>query len=251
MAATLAQIWRHPVKGVSAEPLDRVALDAGQPMAFDRRWAIAHGSSAFDSDNPAWVKRRNFVVQAHVPELARTAARFDEATETLTLSHPSHGEVSLQPGRAEGAAALTDWIEPLAGAQQPGPYRIASIPGAHLADMEANYISILSLASLRALSQHAGTEMHVRRFRGNLWLEGLAPWEEESWVGKEIAIGPVRLRVDEPIGRCRATEASPQTGAYDVQTVHLLQKTRGHTEFGVYATVIAGGDLAVGATVEV
>ncbi|MEL7173659.1 MAG: MOSC domain-containing protein, partial [Pseudomonadota bacterium] len=101
----------------------------------------------------------------------------------------------------------------------------------------------------RALGEHLGHPMQVRRFRGNLWLEGLAPWEEEAWVGREIAIGDVRFRVDEPIGRCRATEASPVSGGYDAPTVAGLRKARGHTEFGVYATVIEGGVLAEGAAV--
>ncbi|MEL6773530.1 MAG: hypothetical protein AAFP23_02130, partial [Pseudomonadota bacterium] len=37
-----------------------------------------------------------------------------------------------------------------------------------------------------------------------------------------------------------------RTGRYDVGTVAELRKARGHTEFGVYATVIEGGELAVG-----
>ncbi|MEO1532360.1 MAG: MOSC N-terminal beta barrel domain-containing protein [Pseudomonadota bacterium] len=247
---TLAEIWRHPVKGVSAERIAEVALAAGAPFPHDRCWAIAHGGSAFDAAAPEWVPRRNFVVQAHTPELARTAARYDDAAGQLTLSHPDNGSVTLAPGTAEGDAALTAWIAPIATERQPGPYRAASLPnGQHLSDMPQNYVSILSLASLRALGEHLGHPMQVRRFRGNLWLEGLAPWEEEAWVGREIAIGDVRFRVDEPIGRCRATEASPVSGGYDAPTVAGLRKARGHTEFGVYATVIEGGVLAEGAAV--
>ncbi|MEL6768396.1 MAG: MOSC N-terminal beta barrel domain-containing protein [Pseudomonadota bacterium] len=246
----LAEIWRYPVKGVSAERVASVALAAGAPFPHDRRWAIAHGGSAFDVAAPEWVPRRNFVVQAHTPELARTAARYDETAGQLTLSHPDHGSVTLAPGTAEGDAALTAWIAPIAGERQPGPYRAASLPnGQHLSDMPQNYVSILSLASLRALGEHMGQPMQVRRFRGNLWLEGLAAWEEEEWVGREIALGEVRFRVDEPIGRCRATEASPLSGQYDAPTVAGLRKARGHTEFGVYATVIEGGALAEGAAV--
>ncbi|MEM7498659.1 MAG: MOSC N-terminal beta barrel domain-containing protein [Pseudomonadota bacterium] len=247
MAGQLAEIWRHPVKGVSAERIDQVALAAGAPFPHDRRWAIAHGASAFDPAAPEWVARRNFVVQAHVPELARTEAQYDEEGGFLTLSHPEHGSVTLAPGTEAGDAALTAWIAPVAGERQPGPYRTASLPdGQHLSDMPQNYVSILSLASLRALGDHVGQAMQVRRFRGNLWLEGLGPWQEEEWIGREIAIGEVRFRVDEPIGRCRATEASPVSGRYDAATVATLRKARGHTEFGVYATVIEGGALAIG-----
>ncbi|MEM6679950.1 MAG: MOSC domain-containing protein [Pseudomonadota bacterium] len=247
--AELTQIWRHPIKGVSAERVTALTLGADSPIPHDRAWAIAHGGSDFDAANPAWVPRKNFVVQAHVPELARTATRMDEATGALTLEHPTQAPVTLVPGTAEGDAALTAWIAPLAGERQPGPYRMARLPAAHLSDMPQNYVSILSLSSLRALGEHLGQPMDVRRFRGNLWLEGLWPWQEEEWIGREISIGPVRFRVDEPIGRCRATEAGPETGRYDATTVAGLRKARGHTEFGVYATVIEGGTVSEGDTV--
>lgn len=240
----LAEIWRHPLKGIGAEQVERVTLTAGQALPHDRVWAVAHGASDYDAAAPAWQKRKNFVVQAMTPELARVALVTGEGA--LTLSHPAQSTATVTPGTAEGDAALAAWIEGLAGERQPGPYSVAHVPGQAMTDMPQPYVSILSLASLRALGQHAGAEMHVRRFRGNLWLDGLAPWEEESWIGREIAIGPVRFRIDEPIGRCKATEASPATGRYDVGTVAELRKARGHTEFGVYATVIEGGELAVG-----
>jgi hypothetical protein len=248
--ARLAEIWRHPVKGIGAERLDRASLVAGEAMPHDRVFALAHGASAWDPAAPDWQPRRNFVVQAHVPELARVGAAWDEAAGRLTLDHPDRGAVTLAPGTAEGKATLAEWIAPLAGERQPGPYRIARRPDGAMTDMPQAYVSVLSLASLRALSQRMGVGLHVRRFRGNLWLDGLAPWEEEDWIGREIVVGPpgrpVRLRVDEPIGRCRATEAGPATGRFDAATVAGLREARGHTEFGVYATVIEGGAIAEG-----
>ncbi|MEM6489061.1 MAG: MOSC N-terminal beta barrel domain-containing protein [Pseudomonadota bacterium] len=243
MAARLAEIWRHPIKGVGAERVASVAVAAGQTFPWDRTYAIAHGASDWDPAAPAWIPRRNFVVQARVAELVRAEAALDETSGTLTLSHPAVAPVTLAPGTAEGDAALTGWIGALAGEHQPGPYRIAHLPGQALTDMEPPYVSILSRASLRALGQHLGVSLSVRRFRGNLWLDSLPPWDEESWVGREIAIGPVRLRVDEPIGRCRATEAGP-AGRYDLPTLVGLRQARGHTDFGVYATVLNAGRLS-------
>lgn len=245
MEPHLAGIWRHPLKGIGAEALDSTALEPSRVLPWDRRFAVAHGASAYDPAAPAWVARRNFVVQAHVAQLVRATAALDHASGTVTLAHPDHAPVTLAPGTPEGDAALTAWIEGLAGAHQPGPYRVAEVPGQAMTDMEPPYISLLSRASLRALAQHAGHPMEERRFRGNLWIDGLAPWAEEAWIGREIAIGPVRLRVDEPIGRCRATEAGP-AGRYDHPTVATLRRTRGHTEFGVYATVLTAGTVAVG-----
>ncbi|MEL6197998.1 MAG: MOSC N-terminal beta barrel domain-containing protein [Pseudomonadota bacterium] len=241
----LAEIWRHPLKGIGAERIAKVLLTRGEALPHDRVWALAHGTSDFDPAAPAWEKRKNFVVQAMTPELARVALETG-ADGTLTLSHPAQDSVSVAPGTEAGAAALAAWIEGLAGERQPGPYRVAHVPGRAMTDMPQPYVSILSLASMRALGQHAGAALHIRRFRGNLWLDDLAPWEEEAWIDRELTIGTARLRVDEPIGRCKATEANPATGDYDVPTVAELRRLRGHTEFGVYATVIEGGTIAEG-----
>jgi GTP-binding protein len=50
----------------------------------------------------------------------------------------------------------------------------------------------------------------------------------------------------EPIGRCRATEANPDTGRRDANTLAALEDGWGHTRFGVYAMVRKGGRVAVG-----
>src|SRR6266567_3454289 len=39
-SATIAGIYRYPVKGLSPEPLQRVALGVGQTLPADRRYAI-------------------------------------------------------------------------------------------------------------------------------------------------------------------------------------------------------------------
>ncbi|MEM6548836.1 MAG: MOSC domain-containing protein [Pseudomonadota bacterium] len=242
----LAEIWRHPVKSLGAEQMQQVVLEAGKPMPWDRVWAIAHGASTYDPAAPAWQPRKNFIAQAHVPEVVRIAAQYDEAASALRLTHPRRPDLTVSPGTEAGGAALTDWAAPLAEGQRPGPYVIAHVPGHALADMPDPWVSVLSLASLRALSQHAGQHLDPRRFRGNLWLDGGAAWEEEDWPGEILSIGPVRLRVIERIERCRATEANPAKGTRDIETLQVLRATRGSPEFGIYAEVIEGGKIAVG-----
>ena len=215
-------------------------------MAHDRLWAIAHGGSEWDPEAPAWASAGNFVRVAHVPEFARISAAFDALSGTLRLSHPERPELSIVPGSDAGDAALTEWISPLAQGRRPGPYRVAHVPGGALADVDEPWVSIKSLASLRALGEHLGVTLDPRRFRGNLWLDGLAPWEERGWIGRKITIGAVRLHIEEPVERCRATEANPATGTYDLATVNGLRAVVGEPEFGVYARVIEGGEVAIG-----
>jgi uncharacterized protein YcbX len=241
MTAALAAIRRHPVKSVGWEALDAVELTRGAALPLDRRWAVAHGRSAHDPDAPAWTGPNNFLRVTHSPRLAQVAARWDGSRVTLT--HPEAAPLTADP-QTEGAA-IAAWAGALASEMQPGPYRLASAPAA-MTDVPEPWVAIGNLASLRALGQRMGADLAPERFRANLWLDGLAPWEERGWVGREIAIGPARLRVTEAIVRCAATEASPATGRRDAPVVAALREACGAAEFAVYAEVVEGGRVAPG-----
>jgi uncharacterized protein YcbX len=48
----------------------------------------------------------------------------------------------------------------------------------------------------------------VRRFRPNIVVSGCPAWAEFGWVGKQIKIGGVVMRVLEPTVRCPATQVT-------------------------------------------
>ena len=51
--------------------------------------------------------------------------------------------------------------------------------------------------------------------------------------------------------RCEATNVDPATGARDMAIPAHLQRTWGHQDFGIYAKVVTGGEIATGAPVTV
>jgi hypothetical protein len=51
-SAGVVAIYRHPVKGLSGEKMDRVVLTPGECLPHDRRFAIALGSTRFDPEHP-------------------------------------------------------------------------------------------------------------------------------------------------------------------------------------------------------
>ena len=242
MSLTLAALWRHPVKSLGCEALDRVTLTPGATLPLDRTWALAHAASAFDFAAPGWVHCRNFLRVTHAPALAQVRAAWEDGR--LTLTGPGVAPLTADPDSAEGADAIAHWAEAFAEGGRPGPYRLARAPQA-MTDSDFASVAVLSLASLRALSQRVGRALDPRRFRGNLWLEGAAPWEEAEWVGRTLAVGAARLRVREPIWRCVATEANPDTGRRDAAVLEGLREATGDTAFGLYAEVVEGGEIAV------
>ena len=242
--ARLEEISRNPVKGLRQEVLQSALLTAGRPLGWDRVWAITHGNSEFDEDNPVWVKPKNHVIQSTNPALAQITCRYNEAAGALTLAHPDLGEVTANPA-AEGQR-IADWIAPIAGPSGPPPYRIVSVPGGNLHDFEDTHISIGNLASLRALEEMAGVALDRIRFRMNLWIDGAAPWEEFDWDGGEITIGAARFRITDRVKRCNATNADPATGQRNTEIPKLLHQRFGHMDFGMYAQVSHGGEITIG-----
>src|SRR5437868_2241319 len=85
--STIAAIYRYPVKGLSAERLDRVVLTPGKCLPHDRRFAIALPSTSFDPARPEWLSKTHFVMLMRDEALARLSTRFDDARGELTIEH--------------------------------------------------------------------------------------------------------------------------------------------------------------------
>ena len=246
MTRTLAEIWRHPIKSHGRESLSDVFLEAGKTMPWDRAWAIAHESAK--TDGLDWAPCANFSRVAKAPELMAINAEFDASTETVTLTHPRREPLTCHPEK--NADKLLDWVMPLVPADRALPARIIRVPERGMTDTDFPSISINNKSSHRAVEQRVGQPLDIRRWRGNLWLDGLGPWEEFEWVGKSIRIGEVEFRVEERIQRCLATTANPETGKRDVDTLGALQSWD-HQDFGIYAVVTQSGKIQVGDHVEI
>jgi uncharacterized protein YcbX len=246
MTARLTQIVRHPVKSVGFETLTHAALEPGAALPFDRHWAIAHAAAKFGAAPTGWASKMNFLRGWAEPALMAVSCTFDPETGALTLHHPKARTVTLHPGTPQGDAALIDWVRPLWPDTRPAPAHVVHVPGQAMTDSAEPFVAILNHASNRALGQRMGRDLSIHRWRGNLWLDGLAPWEEFDLIGRDITIGSVRLRVDDRITRCRATAANPDTGALDADTLGALQDGYGHQDFGVFATVLTGGTIRPG-----
>lgn len=245
--ARVAHLWRHPIKGHGFEAVAETVLSPGRTMPWDRVWAIAHAAARIAPDDPAWAPSVNFAQGAKSPKLMAIRATVDEAAGRVRLTHPEAAPIEVDPDDANDRARLIAWATPLADAARALPAFVTRAANG-MTDSTFPSVSILSLSSLRALSERIGRPLAMQRFRANVWLEGLDPWAEWGWLGRNIRLGQATLRVRERIKRCRATTVDPDTGRTDVDTLGALKAGWGHTDFGLYAEVITGGRVAVGDT---
>ncbi|MBW6506114.1 MAG: MOSC domain-containing protein [Rhodobacteraceae bacterium] len=249
MTALLAHILRHPIKSVGVEEVERAPLTEARALAFDRRWAVAHAAAKFQGQPQAWQPKMNFLRGVAGPELMAVTAAC--AGDRVTLYHPRAGTITLDMGLAADHARLIGWLTPLWPDGRPAPRHVVEVPGQALADWPDPFLSLLSLSSLAELARHAGRALHINRWRGNLWVDGWAALRERALLGQRIRVGAATLEIVQPITRCRATCVNPETGAEDCDTLAALESLWGHRDFGVYARVLTGGDIARGDAVEV
>jgi hypothetical protein len=240
-------IARYPVKGLGPEYLTRAALAANGTFSFDRVFAIAHGSTQFDSEEPEFLGKSHFLMLMKNPRLAAIELKYSGDSGRLVLRTPDGGQFDGDPGDSADRQALEALLDEFIGNEsRGGPPRLVSAKGHRFFDMDANYVSLLNLASVEAVGKALNVAVDPLRFRANLQVSGLEPWAERDLVGAELASGDVRFRVAAPITRCKAICANPDTAEYDLDIPYELTRRFGGNRMGLYLEVVEGGEIGVG-----
>jgi uncharacterized protein len=242
----IASLYRYPVKGLSPEPLPRVALGVGQTLPADRRYAIENGPSGFDPAAPAWMPKSYFLMLMRNERLAGLRSHFEDNTHLLTIRENGRVVARGDLETAEGRAAIEAFFATNFGGELKGPPKVISGGGHSFSDVAKKVVSIINLGSLAAIEAVVGLPVHPLRFRANLYVSGWPPWHEFELLGQTLAIGDARLRIVKRITRCAAINVDPETAARDLDIPPTMMRRLGHAECGIYAEVIAGGTIGVG-----
>ncbi|NBS45371.1 MAG: MOSC domain-containing protein, partial [Acetobacteraceae bacterium] len=112
----IEKIYRYPVKGLSAEAMEAVALTPGEMLPHDRRFALAQGDAPFDVAAPRWLSKRNFGCLMANERLALLHTAFDPHEGSLAIRAPGAapflGDTRTDAGKAAIAAYLTAFLGP-------------------------------------------------------------------------------------------------------------------------------------------
>lgn len=110
-------------------------------------------------------------------------------------------------------------------------------------------VTIVAASSLADLAERAGVPVEPGRFRATLVVDtDAAPYAEEGWLGREVAVGSAVVRIGGPIPRCAVIDVDPITGQRGSGLLRTLAAYRPRTSagepcFGVYAEVVAPGTV--------
>jgi uncharacterized protein YcbX len=215
-------LWRYPVKSVRGEEQDVLVIDQ-RGVAGDRLYAVRTVDGKFGSGKSTRRFRK-------LDGLLELQAAYDCATPMITF--PDGTMVSGDdPAIHE---RLSSWVgQPVTLAREE-----------EISHFDDSPLHLVTTAGLRTLGLEA---RDTQRFRPNIVVDvpGYG-FVEDGWIGREVAIGDVRLKITGGAERCVMIGMAQETLPDDP---HLLRRVGDlhETCFGVYATVVAPGTVDRGA----
>jgi uncharacterized protein YcbX len=229
--ATVAALYRFPVKSMGGETLERASL-YWHGLEGDRRQVFVKTG---DLSSFPWLTARD------VPEMVRYTACLVDPTNTrrspVVVRTPEGDELPVE------SEALRQRLERQHGAPI---HLMRTSRGAQ----DAAGLSVVGLGTVRALGERIGQPLDIRRFRQNVYLEttGGEPNVEDEWVGRLLVFGDgegaARVRILRPDHRCMMVNLSPEHPGQNPAVLREIAASRDNC-LGLYASVERTGTLQV------
>jgi MOSC domain-containing protein len=218
---SIVSLWRYPVKSVRGEQASTLTVE-GRGVVGDRLYAVRNPEGKLGSGKSS----RRFRKMEGLLDLR---AVYDGAIPLITFP-----DGRVLPG---DDPAIHDDLSTYVGQ----PVTLARED--EVSHFDDSPLHLITTAGLRTLGLSAED---VHRFRPNVVIDvpGYG-FVEDGWLGRELQLGDVRLRITEGAVRCvmvgMAQEDLPERPNLLRQVGDLHD-----TCFGVYATVISPGEVTVG-----
>jgi uncharacterized protein YcbX len=250
--ARVARISIAPIKGLAVHRVDAVEL-GWNGVTENRRLHLVDETGRFVNGKTAM-------------RLSLVAARLDSAAATLALEFPE-GDVVAGTLELGDAVDTVFFGRPAAGRFVIGPWAHAlslwsgldlrlvmsdEVGAASDRGPDAG-VSIISAESIADLARTGGAEaLDSRRFRMLFEVDGVDPYAEDTWIGREVQIGDAVVYPAGNVGRCVVTTRDPATAERDFDTLGVLATYRKDIEtteplpLGVVGDVVTPGRVRVG-----
>ena len=256
MSATISSINYCPVKSVSFQSIDACEIKKNIGIVGDRIFAFAKD---LDLDNAQLFeespeerrgKWHKVLTLKNSPVLNKYNFLYKENSLTLTLKDKEILTIDIND-LSERQLLSNKIIELENSLNEPivlmkneeFPFFDTSI--SNKVDF-INSVSLINIQSINDFQQKIDKKIEISRFRGNICIDGIKPWEEREWIGKTIKINNIYFKVEKNIPRCVAINLEPTTDDNSLNLLQSLKKTYNHFEMGIYLTALDGGEINLG-----
>lgn len=241
----IVDILTYPVKGLKPQHFESIDVRANETLADDRRWEIENGPGRFDANAPKHLPKINFLMLMRNERLAALETEYSDDT-TLVIKRGGKQVTKGQLNTKIGRQMIEQFLAAYMKDDLRGTPKIVSADGHSFSDVALKCVHIINLATVRELERVAGKPINPLRFRANIYIDHLPAWAEFDLVGQPFSLGSTLLQGEDRTIRCAATDVDPTTTERDLAVPALLERTWGHSDFGIYATIKENGRLAVG-----
>jgi len=236
MSATLTDLHVYPIKSCRGIALDSARI-VSTGLVDDRHWMLVRPNG-------------RFITQREYPRMALIGTALN--ADGLSLSAPGMPALDVPRNGGGESRAVTVWKfdgrgidcgdDAAAWASRflETPLRLVmfdvSVPRVcspewtgetrAVTEFSDGYpILVISRASLAELNSRLPKALPMERFRPNVVIDGVGPFDEDRI--HELRAGPVTLRIVKPCTRCAITTTDQQRGAVDgVEPLQTLKEYR-------------------------
>lgn len=255
----IQSLYLYPIKGMRGVSVSHVIPEL-QALKYDRKYAFVFldtlKEKISDYYNAQWLDKGKLLVQNDWPCLAEIEIQTDDEYHCFEFKVSNHSlgrfDFRIDQDRQSAEEAVLKYISSHSAskvARHPQATKlklVGSSSGTHFPDRGKFALSILNLASLRALSESVGKKIEIDRFRGNVIVDTNEPWSELNWTGKALQFKQCKVVIQKPIGRCHNINVHAETGDDSIRVLETLKASTGKTFFGVMANFEVQESLTVG-----
>lgn len=260
----------YPLKSAAGIAVTSAEVDE-VGLALDRRWMVVDADGRFMSQRS---HPRMALLETELASSSLTVGFRDRPPLALPLEAPDADDDRRKPG---DLVAVRVWFEDRYGVDcgddaaawmsealktpcrllragtPPDGVAVAEDGRVRASFADARPALVLSTASLDDLNARLRTRgfpaLPMNRFRPNIVVDGIGPYEEDSW--ESVRVGDVAVRGIKPCPRCAITTVDQRTGvAVGPEPLRTLLTYRrmddGGAAFGMNVAFEGGGTLRVG-----
>ena len=231
----IENLFYSPVKSISFEESESLNVLTDRGIESDRIFAFVQNLDSNSIKNliedPKSRKLNNFLTLKNSPELNQY--NFTYAKNKLILKKMDEIIISINPFSKNEKKLLCDKINQIILKDKKLDL-LMDEKNPFFDTMPNNSISLINKKSISDFSNKISTNIEIERFRANIYIDGIAAWEERDWIGKTININNINFFVSDEISRCSATNLKPSTDIVTINLPNQLKKTYDHINMGLY-----------------
>ena len=259
----LRGLYHYPIKSCRGTSLDEAVVGV-RGIVADRHWMVID-------------ERGHFLTQRELPRMALIAPRVSGGA--MEVAAPGMHALTIRLGTDGPRSEVTVWNDRCAAVDEGDAAaawftrflgvtaRLVRMPDDEVRRVDQTYASpedqvgfadgfsflLTSRASLDELNRRLPTPLPMNRFRPNVVVDGVVPFEEDGW--KRIRIDGITFDVAKPCARCAITTTDQNTAERSkepLRTLATFRNVRGKgVMFGQNLIHDRTGVLHLGAEVEI